>query len=122
MFLVRALTLEGSELGLAYLFQPKWELLLEAKVWVNAAAQNFNSIGIAFGSMMAFASYNRFSNNVFRDALLICAVDGCTCIMAGICVFGTLGNLAYEQGRTIDEVVSSGPGLVFIAYPQVKHG
>jgi solute carrier family 6 (neurotransmitter transporter, taurine) member 6 len=117
-FVIRALTLEGSDLGLAYLFKPKWELLLEAKVWVNAAAQNFNSIGIAFGSMISFASYNKFSNRIFRDALTICLVDGCTCIIAGICVFSTLGNLAYEQNKTVDEVVSSGPGLVFIAYPQ----
>ena len=31
-FMVRALTLEGSSLGLKYFFEPKWELLLEAKV------------------------------------------------------------------------------------------
>lgn len=78
------------------------------KVWVNAAAQNFNSIGIAFGSMIAFSSYSRFDNRIIRDTLTITLVDGCTCIMAGICVFGTLGNLAYEQNKTVDEVVSSG--------------
>ena len=31
-FMVRALTLEGSSLGLKYFFEPKWELFLEAKV------------------------------------------------------------------------------------------
>ncbi|KAI9563896.1 hypothetical protein GHT06_011364 [Daphnia sinensis] len=116
-FIVRALTLPGSELGLVYFFSPKWETLLEAKVWVNAAAQNFNSIGIAFGSLMAFSSYNRFDNRLMRDTLIISLTDAITCILAGICVFGTLGNLAFEQGKSVDEVVSSGPGLVFVAYP-----
>lgn len=31
-FIIRALTLPGSELGLLYLFQPKWDQLLQAKV------------------------------------------------------------------------------------------
>ncbi|XP_065582143.1 sodium- and chloride-dependent GABA transporter ine-like [Artemia franciscana] len=117
-FLWRALSLEGSEMGLKFFFQPKWEQLLEAKVWVNAAAQNFNSIGIAFGSLIAFASYNPFNNGLIRDTILISLVDAVTCILAGMCVFATLGNLAYEQGTTVEEVVSNGPGLVFVAYPQ----
>ena len=37
-----------------------------AQVWVYAAAQVFNSIGIAFGSMIAFASYNPFHGRIFR--------------------------------------------------------
>ena len=32
-FIVRALTLPGSELGLLYFFQPRWEQLLDAKVY-----------------------------------------------------------------------------------------
>lgn len=31
-FIVRALTLPGSELGLRYFFEPKWDQLLQAKV------------------------------------------------------------------------------------------
>jgi SNF family Na+-dependent transporter len=76
--------------------------------YYSFSAQNFNSIGIAFGSLMAFSSYNRFDNRLMRDTLIISITDAVTCILAGICVFGTLGNLAYEQGKTVDEVVSSG--------------
>lgn len=57
---------------------------------------------------MAFSSYNRFDNRIMRDTLIISLTDAFTCILAGICVFGTLGNLAYEQGKSVDEVVSSG--------------
>lgn len=37
-----------------------------SQVWVYAAAQVFNSIGISFGSLICMASYNKFSHNIFR--------------------------------------------------------
>lgn len=36
------------------------------QVWVNAAAQIFNSIGIGYGSFLAMSSYNSFNNNVLK--------------------------------------------------------
>jgi hypothetical protein len=44
--------------------------MMNAQVWVYAAAQVFNSIGIAFGSMIAFASYNPFHGKIFRYSCL----------------------------------------------------
>ena len=57
---------------------------------------------------MTFSSYNPFDNRIMRDTLVIAMVDAFTCILAGMCVFGTLGNLAFEQNKTVEEVVSSG--------------
>jgi len=33
------------------------------QVWVNAAAQTFNSLGIAFGGIITMASYNKTNDN-----------------------------------------------------------
>ena len=41
-----------------------------------------------------------------------------TSILSGCVVFSTLGNMAYEQNKTIHDVAESGPGLIFVAYPQ----
>nr|XP_027223828.1 sodium- and chloride-dependent GABA transporter ine-like [Penaeus vannamei] len=117
-FLWRALTLPGASNGLQYFFEPRWELLMDAQVWVNAAAQNFNSIGIAFGSLIAFASYNKLDNNIVLDTWAICLTNSFTSILSGMIVFSTLGNIALEQGKDIDDVVAQGPGLVFTVYPQ----
>ncbi|XP_066998089.2 sodium- and chloride-dependent GABA transporter ine [Anabrus simplex] len=118
VFLARALTLEGADLGLRYFFKPKWELLADAKVWVNAAAQNFNSFGIAFGSVISFASYNRFHNQILVDTLAVSIINAFTSILVGIFAFATIGNIATEMGTQVEDVVSDGPGLVFIVYPQ----
>lgn len=45
-------------------------------------------------------------------------MDTATSFLAGLTIFSILGNLKYEiQAESIDEVVQSGAGLAFIAYP-----
>ena len=39
VFMARGCTLPGAMEGLKFLFYPKWEMMLDAKVWVYAAAQ-----------------------------------------------------------------------------------
>lgn len=86
------------------------------QVWVNAASQNFNSIGIAFGSMIAFASYNKFNNNIVLDTWAISITNSITSLLAGTIVFSTLGNIALEQGKSIDDVVAEGKkGCLYFA-------
>ncbi|XP_053677581.1 sodium- and chloride-dependent GABA transporter ine [Anopheles nili] len=118
VFLGRSLTLEGADKGLHYFFRPNWEELGRANVWINAAAQNFNSIGIAFGSMISFASYNKYNNNILHDTLAVSFVNAITSLLVGIFAFATIGNIALEQGTTVENVISGGPGLIFVVYPQ----
>ncbi|KAI8782629.1 sodium- and chloride-dependent GABA transporter ine [Biomphalaria glabrata] len=118
ILLVRGLTLPGSEEGINFFIKPRWELLLDAKVWVNAAAQNFNSLGVAFGGLITMSSYSKFNNKIVRDVLVLAVVDAFTCILAGFAIFSILGNLALNQGKDVQDVVQEGPGLVFVIYPQ----
>ncbi|XP_014254300.1 sodium- and chloride-dependent GABA transporter ine isoform X2 [Cimex lectularius] len=117
-FLGRSLTLDGAQLGLEYLFNPKLELLADAKVWVYAAAQNFNSIGIAFGSVISFASYNRSNNRILVDTITVSTINAVTSLIVGVFVFATIGNIAMEHATSVEDVIADGPGLVFVIYPQ----
>lgn len=38
--------------------------------------------------------------------------------MAGVTVFAILGNLSYESGKPIEDVVQGGLGLAFVSYPE----
>ncbi|KAK3084341.1 hypothetical protein FSP39_011857 [Pinctada imbricata] len=116
--LIRGVTLKGSLKGILYFVKPKWELLLDPKVWVNAAAQNFNSLGIAFGGIITMSSYNKFHNRIIKDVLIIAVVDAVTCILAGFAIFSILGYLAENQQKDVEDVIKQGPGLVFVIYPE----
>ncbi|XP_018302734.1 sodium- and chloride-dependent GABA transporter ine [Mycetomoellerius zeteki] len=118
VFLTRSLTLEGAAKGLQFFFHPRWELLGDAKVWINAAAQVFNSVGIAFGSMICFASYNRFHNTILVDTVAVSLINAFSSLLVGIFSFATIGNIALEQNMSVDAVLTDGPGLVFVIYPQ----
>jgi len=41
-----------------------------------------------------------------------------TAVFAGFAVFTVMGFLAAQQGVAVTEVVSEGPGLAFIVYPE----
>lgn len=118
ILMANAVSLEGAYVGLRYFFRPDWRLLGDAKVWVNAVAQTFNSMGIAFGSMICFASYNKFNNNILHDTLAVSFVNVLTSLLVGILAFATIGNIAHEQNKEIEDVIADGPGLIFVVYPE----
>lgn len=50
--------------------------------------------------------------------MIVTTLDTFTSLIAGITIFGILGNLAYETGTTdITSVVKGGAGLAFVSYP-----
>ena len=62
--LINGVMLPGATKGLYYLFVPKWEQLLNVEVWRKAAEQMFFSLGISWGGLIMFGSYNKFHNKV----------------------------------------------------------
>ena len=85
IFFIRAVTLRGMEDGIAHLFTPKvgpdlqssrvlgyqfislqFSLLLDPTVWLEAGTQIFFSLGLSFGSLIAYSSYNPVNNNCVR--------------------------------------------------------
>lgn len=117
--LINNVQLPGAKNGILYFVTPVWNKLFEVKVWVNAAAQVFNSIGIAFGSMISMASYNKFNNNILRDALIVSITNSFTSILAGFVIFSAIGYMAHTHNLPVENIATDGPGLVFVVYPEV---
>lgn len=91
IFFGRAVTLKGAGAGLKHMFTPDLTKLLDPTVWMDAACQVFYSLGLAFGSLIAFASYNPMKNNCRRDALFMCVITVFTATFATIDIFAVLG-------------------------------
>ncbi|XP_077487658.1 sodium- and chloride-dependent GABA transporter 1-like isoform X1 [Amblyomma americanum] len=119
VLLVRGVTLPGADMGLLYYVTPQWEKLLDPYVWIAAGTQVFYTFGIGFGSVIALGSYNKFNHDFFRDSMVLCVVNPMTSIVAGVVIFSVLGHLAHLTGRQVSDVFRSGPGLAFLAYPEV---
>ncbi|XP_012227579.1 sodium- and chloride-dependent GABA transporter 1-like [Linepithema humile] len=119
ILLGRAVTLEGSYEGLLYYVTPRWEELRNPGPWIDGATQIFFAYSIGTGALPALGSYNKFHHNCYRDAIITCVVNTLTCLLAGCVTFSILGHIAQEQQTQVSEVVKSGPGLVFLTYPEV---
>ncbi|XP_064473416.1 sodium- and chloride-dependent GABA transporter 1-like [Ornithodoros turicata] len=119
VLLIRGVTLPGAATGLYYYISPTWGKLLSPQVWIAAGTQVFYTFGVGFGSVIALGSYNKFHHNFFRDSMVLCVVNPLTSIMAGTVIFSVLGHLSHLSGRDVGAVVKSGPGLAFLAYPEV---
>ncbi|XP_048586051.1 sodium- and chloride-dependent GABA transporter 1 isoform X2 [Nematostella vectensis] len=117
VFFIRGVTLPGSLNGILYFITPEWKRLKDPKVWVDASSQILYSLAIGFGVLTGFASYNNRKNNIYRDAMVISLVNCCTSIFAGFVIFSIVGHMAHIQDKSVSEVASQGPGLVFIVYP-----
>ncbi|XP_070557643.1 sodium-dependent proline transporter-like [Ptychodera flava] len=118
ILIIRGVTLPGSAEGLKFFLIPKFHLLADAKVWGDAAVQIFYSLGPAWGGLLTFASFNRFHHNCWRDSIIVPLVNSGTSIYGGLAIFSVLGYMAHSIGKPVDEVVTSGPGLAFVVYPE----
>ncbi|PVD20756.1 hypothetical protein C0Q70_18917 [Pomacea canaliculata] len=88
------------------------------KVWIEACLQVFYSLGPAWGGLITMASFNKFHNNCFRDAVIASLADGLTSFYGGFVIFGVVGFMAKEANTTVDKIATHGPGLALVAYPE----
>ncbi|MEQ2183540.1 hypothetical protein GOODEAATRI_033693, partial [Goodea atripinnis] len=91
IFLIRGLLLDGAIDGITYMFYPKLEIWGNVQVWRQAATQVFFALGLGYGSVIAYSSYNPFHNNCHRDALMVSCINFMTSVLASLVVFVVLG-------------------------------
>uniref|UniRef100_A0A8D2ZEW8 Transporter n=1 Tax=Scophthalmus maximus TaxID=52904 RepID=A0A8D2ZEW8_SCOMX len=120
ILLVRGATLPGAWRGVVFYLKPDWEKLLSTTVWIDAAAQIFFSLGPGFGVLLAFASYNPFHNNCYKDALITSSVNCLTSFLSGFVIFTVLGYMAEMRQQDVSAVAKedAGPSLLFIIYAE----
>nr|WLN44349.1 NTT11 [Sinonovacula rivularis] len=118
VLLVRTLTFDGSLNGIVYYLKPNLTRMADPKVWVEGGTQVIYSCGLGQGFLIAMGSFNKFHSDGVRNSLIITTANSLTSIYGGLVVFAVLGFMAHEMDVPVDKVVTSGPGLIFLAYPK----
>ncbi|XP_046564505.1 sodium- and chloride-dependent betaine transporter-like [Haliotis rubra] len=118
VLLVRSCTMPGAVDGILFYLTPDFSRLEHPQVWLEALVQVFFSVGTAWGTLIVMASHNSFHSNLIRDSIIVTVIGELTSVFAGFVVFATVGFLAHELQQPVADVVTSGPGIGFIVYPE----
>ena len=118
LLVVWSVNLPGAGEGLKVYLQPDFALLANPKIWIDAFSQIFFTLSLAFGIMIAYASYLPRKVDIVKDAMIITFGNCAFSFFAGFAVFGTLGYMAVKTGQPVSEVVEESIGLAFVTYPQ----
>eukprot|EP01129_Flabellula_baltica_P009826 TRINITY_DN4086_c0_g2_i2.p1 TRINITY_DN4086_c0_g2~~TRINITY_DN4086_c0_g2_i2.p1 ORF type:complete len:349 (+),score=43.55 TRINITY_DN4086_c0_g2_i2:530-1576(+) len=114
----RGITLPGAGDGILYYITPKFDVLFSPQVWISAFSQIFFSLSPCVGTCIVFGSFIQRGKNISSDLISIAIVNSATSVFAGFVVFSVLGYMSLTTGLPIESVVSQGPGLAFIVYPE----
>lgn len=119
VLLIRAVTLDGFLDGWAYyLVTEDWSLLWNSEIWIAAFSQIFFTLTLAFGVMIAYASYKKENADIAKDAWTTALVNSAISLFAGFVVFAVLGYMAFKSNVGVASLAASGPGLAFVVFPE----
>ena len=118
ILLIRGITLEGGLGGIIFYLKPNFAALIDHEVWAAAMGQMFFSLSLAFGIMIAYASFQHEASDISKSAIATCVMDAGFSFLAGFAVFSTLGYMAARQGVDIRELAAEGPSLAFVVFPK----
>lgn len=119
ILVIQALRLPGAADGLNAFFTPNWVAMKDPKVWLAAYGHIFFSLSVGFGIMVTYSSYLKPKTNLTGSGLIVGFANSSFEILAGIGVFAALGFMAHSSGARVEDVVSGGIGLAFIAFPKL---
>lgn len=116
---IYSLTLPGASIGYTSLFTPDWNALLNPNIWLAAFGQILFSLSLGWSVIVTYASYLPEGSKLTDNGLIVVVTNCGFEFFTAIGVFSILGFMALSQGVDINNVVTQGTGLIFVALPTV---
>jgi len=117
VILIRVLTLDNIDRGLGFMWNPDWDKLWNAEVWLRAAGQIFFSLSVGFGLILCYASYLRPDDDVALTSLSAASANEfCEVVLGGLIVVPT-AFLFLGAGATPNSTFQVG----FFTVPAIMH-
>lgn len=120
---IRALFLPGGMSGVIYYLRPNFGALKDFELWSAAASQIFFTLSLAFGIMIAYASFRDRSSEIAKTAIVTSIINSGISIVAGLAVFATLGYMATESGVDVAQLAAKDSiSISFQVFPKAFSG
>ncbi|XP_078586842.1 sodium- and chloride-dependent glycine transporter 2-like [Branchiostoma floridae x Branchiostoma japonicum] len=117
VMLVRAVSLPGASDGLFYLLAVG--VGNTERLYPTMISNIVFRLTLGYGGYTTLASYNRFHNNVLRDAILVVFIDFLVMLFCALTTFAFVGYLAYVRNLPIGDVAATGTTFAFVAMVEV---
>ncbi|HOJ60777.1 MAG TPA: sodium-dependent transporter [bacterium] len=105
--------------GLGYMWNPDWEKLWNAEVWVNACGQIFFSLSVGFGIIITYASYLKKDDDVVLSGLTASSANEfCEVCLGGLMVIPAA--FVFLGMTQMESVANAGTfSLGFVVMPHI---
>lgn len=114
-----ALTLPGSGFGVLTLLTPDLSAITNSDIWIAALSQILFSLSIGMCIVVAYTAYLPDDVNIPKNVLLVALANSSFEVFTAIGIFGILGFMSTTHGIPINELVTQGTTLAFVAFPQI---
>lgn len=106
--------------GLAFIWNPKFEMLGNSKIWLAAAGQVFFTLSVGMGTLQAYASYLKPKDDIALSGLTTSSINefaevilgGTIAIPIAVAFFGLMETQAIADGGTFNLGIVS-MGVIF---------
>lgn len=116
---IRGIMLPDGLSGVKFFFRPNFDAFWDFELWSAAASQIFFTLSIAFGIMIAYASFRHESSDITKTAVVTAVANSAISIVAGLAVFATLGYMATKSGVDIAEFAKKDSiSISFVVLPE----
>ncbi len=112
-------TLPGHMSGLSALFNPDWSALLDIQIWLAAFGQIIFSLSMGQAIAVTYASYLPKNTKLVDNVLIVVASNSGFELFTALGVFSILGFMSLTSGLPINEIATSGSGLLFVVFPEI---
>lgn len=116
---VRAITLPGAAAGLEFLFSPKFEMLANPQVWIEAFTQASWSTGAGWGLVLTYAVYTKHREDVAGNAMIMGVGDNIGALLAALVIMPAIFALSPSLEIANQTALTGGTGLTFVFLAQL---
>lgn len=119
IIVIYAFTLPGMWTGITALVKPDWSLLLDINVWLAAFGQIIFSLSMGQAIAVTYASYLPEKSKLIDNVLVVVLSNSSFEIFTAFGVFSILGFMSLTSGLPINDIATSGTGLLFVVFPEI---